>query len=88
MVRMLMVVALMMSAACDTDHCRAGDTRCRGENVEVCDAHGNWVDVANCSEVTASEQPSWQCCALDRPDDAGTVHACLPRGECNGGASR
>jgi hypothetical protein len=81
--RIVMVAALMASAGChEGDDCRAGKTRCRGETVEVCDASGNWVDIANCMNVTASEEPSWLCCPVEDQGDAGAVHACLPRSEC------
>jgi hypothetical protein len=80
--RMVVVAALMVGAGCDGDPCRAGETQCRGETVEVCDADGNWASIANCLDVTASAQPSWQCCGVEREADAGAIHACLPREEC------
>jgi hypothetical protein len=80
--KIVMGAALVVSAACGGEPCRAGDTRCRGETVEVCDPNGNWASIANCLDVTASEEPSWRCCAVDGLGDAGAIHACLPSSEC------
>ncbi len=80
--RIILVAALVVSAACDGVDCRAGATRCTGDTVEVCDANGHWEHLADCSGVTDSTEPSWECCALEGFGDAGVLHACLPASEC------
>ncbi len=78
----LMVMVLLAGlAACDGDDCDAGSTRCSAETVELCVA-GRWRSIANCLDVTASDEPAWSCCPVSGGPDAGAVHACLPTSEC------
>jgi hypothetical protein len=78
-----LVVALLIGAvACDGDDCAFGKTRCSGESVEICAADGRWEPIANCLDVTASDEPSWRCCAVSGEPDAGAIHACLPASKC------
>jgi hypothetical protein len=82
--RIVLMVALVVGAGCDGgDSCRPDETRCHGDTVEVCDAEGSWVHLADCRGVTASVEPSWQCCEVERSADAGVIHACLPASECS-----
>ncbi len=79
---LMLMVALFASSACDGTECQTGETRCSGATVEVCNGDSRWEDVANCLDVTASAEPSWRCCAVSGPQDAGSLHACLPVSEC------
>jgi hypothetical protein len=65
---LIAVMALGSGIGC-TDECDAGDTRCDGTSLAVCDGDGNWQALLSCAEWGDA------CCALS---DGGAD--CLP--EC------
>lgn len=77
----VMMALCMTAGACDDDDCDSGSTRCSAETVELC-VDNRWQSIANCLDVTASDEPVWGCCPVSGGPDAGAVHACLPATEC------
>lgn len=63
-------------AGCPTPVCSTLATRCDGTRVEVCDADGQWQEVADCVEVARTSGGEWSC--AETTEDGEQIHACLP----------
>ncbi len=68
MMALQVLVFALLSVACPQPVCEALQTRCAGNIAQVCNAQGQWQEVANCDTVTPGE---WQCTA---DEDVG--HTC------------
>ena len=81
---LLLAVAMVLGlwvnlAGCAHDGCAPETMRCRANNVEQCDADGDWYVVDHCGQVEPLTW-EWTCCAVE-PD----LMACVPADECDGG---
>lgn len=68
---------------CQHDGCKPETMRCRGNNVEQCNADGDWYVVEHCDLVEPIDW-EWACCYVEQQD----LYACLPSEDCaaDGGA--
>lgn len=66
----MLVGALVASQLAGCAECDAGETRCEGETLEVCDGDGAWQPLLPCAEWGDA------CCAL--PDGGADCRAVCP----------
>lgn len=78
MTRAIILLATLSLAGCPTPVCPTLATRCDGQVAQVCDADGQWQEVADCSRLWETSGGEWTC--EPAISDGVEVHACLPAG--------
>lgn len=74
--RTLLALALLSLAGCPTPVCPTLATRCDAQVAQVCDADGQWQEVADCADVARTSGGEWTC--EPTTSDGVAVHSCLP----------
>jgi hypothetical protein len=78
MTRTIAITLLVLAAGCPAPVCPTLATRCDGQVAQVCDADGQWQEVADCSTLWETSGGEWTC--EPTTSDGVEVHACLPAG--------
>lgn len=75
-----LVLAAVFSSGCPTDSCTPNETRCLGNQAEICGSDQNWRMFMDCDDLGS---PGWTCCWLpaDPTLDMPAGHGCI-EGPC------
>jgi hypothetical protein len=81
-----LIVLAVLAVGCDprrTQECPPTTTRCVDNRVELCDAEGRWLVVADCDQLSRMSDLGWVCSAVPFLVDGGVVddHSCVPQHE-------
>ena len=74
----LIILAFLVLSGCKTA-CQHLDTRCSGQEVQVCASNQDWQEVMTCDQLKQNpvfEKIDWVCCVKE----SGAT--CVPKEEC------
>jgi hypothetical protein len=75
MSKLLLLIPVFALCACGPEKkCLVNETRCSGEEVQVCESDERWATFMDCNEVSAFSGGQWTCLPLED----GSGHTCLP----------
>jgi hypothetical protein len=86
MKKLFLIVLAVLALGCEsrrTEECPPATTRCVDNLVELCDADGRWLVVADCDQLSRMSGTGWVCTPVPFVTDAGVVdeHSCVPKHE-------
>lgn len=72
---LLMLIPVFALCACGPEEkCQVNQTRCSGDEVQVCESDEHWATFMDCNEVSAFSGGPWTCVPLED----GSGHTCVP----------
>jgi hypothetical protein len=72
-----MLLAIFVIGSCTTsDNCVSGESRCDGNDPQICNASKKWESIGNCDVIGGQSGGKWACSPPDV--EAGLPAACLP----------
>jgi hypothetical protein len=70
------------------DGCEPGATRCRDNVAELCDANGNYHELADCEDVSERSGAPFVCAYVDETTEDGRItgHTCVSASDADAAA--
>ena len=86
MMKLFLIALPVLAVGCEprrSQDCHPTTTRCVDNLVELCDAEGQWLVVADCDQLSRMSGTGWVCTPVPFVTDGGVVdeHSCVPQQE-------